>query len=355
MWNMNQASHYLRNELYKLIQNDKAIFDFLQNGSLDGIWYWDLENTDNEWMSPRFWTTLGYDPERRMHLSSEWQDLIHPKDLQTALQNFKKHCADPAHPYDQVVRYRHKDGSTVWVRCRGIAIRDKTGKPIRMLGAHTDLTQQKKIEKELRISEEKFKFLAENMGDVVWTIDKDFNTTYISPSAEKVFGFLPEERKNQIFEEMVTPDSLELIMKRFMEELEREQLPDTDPNRTITIDVEYYHRDGSIIWMENKIKAIRNKDGEIIGMYGASRDITDRKIAQNALIKEKDKLKEAILKIKKLSGLLPICASCKNIRDDKGYWNQIESYIRDHSEADFSHSICPSCAKKLYPDLDITG
>jgi len=48
--------------------------------------------------------------------------------------------------------------------------------------------------------------------------------------------------------------------------------------------------------------------------------------------------------------MLPICAACKKIRDDKGYWNQIESYIREHSEAEFSHGICPDCAKKLYPD-----
>ncbi len=62
-------------------------------------------------------------------------------------------------------------------------------------------------------------------------------------------------------------------------------------------------------------------------------------------------LQEALAKIKTLSGLLPICASCKKIRDDKGYWNRIETYISDHSEAEFSHSICPECTKKLYPQL----
>ncbi len=68
------------------------------------------------------------------------------------------------------------------------------------------------------------------------------------------------------------------------------------------------------------------------------------------LIKE---LQDALAKVKKLSGFLPICSSCKKIRDDKGYWNQIESYIHKHSEAEISHSICPECAKKLYPDLEI--
>lgn len=62
-------------------------------------------------------------------------------------------------------------------------------------------------------------------------------------------------------------------------------------------------------------------------------------------------LTEALSEVKKLSGMLPICASCKKIRDDKGYWNQIESYIGDHSEAEFSHGICPDCAKTLYPEF----
>jgi CheY-like chemotaxis protein len=62
-------------------------------------------------------------------------------------------------------------------------------------------------------------------------------------------------------------------------------------------------------------------------------------------------LRDALAKVKRLSGLLPICASCKNIRDDKGYWQQIESYISDHSSAEFSHGLCPDCAKKLYPEF----
>ena len=63
------------------------------------------------------------------------------------------------------------------------------------------------------------------------------------------------------------------------------------------------------------------------------------------------RVEEAVAKIKVLSGLLPICASCKNIRDDSGYWNQMEAYIAKHSHAEFSHGICPDCAKKLYPDF----
>ena len=63
------------------------------------------------------------------------------------------------------------------------------------------------------------------------------------------------------------------------------------------------------------------------------------------------RLTEALSAVRQLSGLLPICASCKKIRDDKGYWKQIEGYIREHSEAEFSHGICPDCAHELYPDV----
>lgn len=78
-------------------------------------------------------------------------------------------------------------------------------------------------------------------------------------------------------------------------------------------------------------------------------EIAKRLQSEKEIRNEKNKLKDALEKVKTLSGLLPICASCKKIRDDKGYWNQIESYIKQHSEAEFSHSICPECIDKLYP------
>ncbi|MBW1849410.1 MAG: PAS domain-containing protein [Deltaproteobacteria bacterium] len=84
-------------------------------------------------------------------------------------------------------------------------------------------------------------------------------------------------------------------------------------------------------------------------------DITEQKKIEEEREKLIFELKGAFSKINTLKGFLPICASCKKIRDDKGYWNQIESYIRDHSEAEFSHGICPECAKKLYPKLNLSN
>jgi PleD family two-component response regulator len=77
--------------------------------------------------------------------------------------------------------------------------------------------------------------------------------------------------------------------------------------------------------------------------------------AQNSQLQVKNQqLQTALAKVKTLSGLLPICANCKQIRDDQGYWHQVEVYIRNHSEAEFSHGLCPECIKTLYPDFDWT-
>ena len=80
-------------------------------------------------------------------------------------------------------------------------------------------------------------------------------------------------------------------------------------------------------------------------------EIIERKRMEEEREKLIKDLQEALARVKVLSGMLPICSSCKKVRDDKGYWNQIEVYIRDHSEAEFTHGICPECMKKLYPDF----
>jgi len=80
-------------------------------------------------------------------------------------------------------------------------------------------------------------------------------------------------------------------------------------------------------------------------------ELRSKKVVEGVLRNEKKKLEDALAEVKAQSGLLPICASCKKIRDDSGYWNQIEQYISEHSEATFSHGLCPDCAKRLYPDI----
>ena len=102
--------------------------------------------------------------------------------------------------------------------------------------------------------------------------------------------------------------------------------------------------------------AVGLKAGLAIGIVTASsivirKELAERRRMQEALETRNRELQEALANVKTLGGLLPICASCKKIRDDKGYWNQIELFIRDRSNAKFSHGICPDCARTLYPTL----
>jgi len=85
------SEHYLKTELYDLIQRDTATLDLLLQGSLDGIWYQDIESPENTWLSPEFWSALGYDSADMPDIESRWQDLIYPEDLAAARDNLARH------------------------------------------------------------------------------------------------------------------------------------------------------------------------------------------------------------------------------------------------------------------------
>jgi PAS domain S-box-containing protein len=154
--------------------------------------------------------------------------------------------------------------------------------------------ERKRAEDAVRESEEKFRFLTENIIDIVWILDRDFQTTYVSPSIEKMLGFTTEERKRQTLEEMITPESLQRVQEKFMEELARDGEGIADPDRSIIIDVEFYHKNGSTVWMENSVKAMRNPEGLIVAMHGVSRNITERRQAEETIRKSEELLRATI-------------------------------------------------------------
>ncbi|MBA4371761.1 MAG: hypothetical protein C0402_02740 [Thermodesulfovibrio sp.] len=109
-------------------------------------------------------------------------------------------------------------------------------------------------------------------------------------------------------------------------------------------------KDGEVRWVSNTPVLQFDQRGSLLSYNGLIRDITARKQVESereTLIAE---LQAALAKVKLLSGLLPICANCKNVREDTGYWTQIELYLHQHSNAEVSHGLCPDCAKKLYPE-----
>ncbi len=105
--------------------------------------------------------------------------------------------------------------------------------------------------------------------------------------------------------------------------------------------------------MDKDVRLAERVGNQIAGAIANSQLYAELKRSEEEQKRLVIQLQDALANIKTLHGLIPICASCKQIHDDKGYWNQIESYIRDHSEAEFSHGICPECMKKLYPNMDL--
>jgi len=110
-------------------------------------------------------------------------------------------------------------------------------------------------------------------------------------------------------------------------------------------------KDGTHVNISMTVSTIRDGEGRVIGASSIAYDITERKKIEDERLHLIAHLNETLSKVKTLSGLLPICASCKKIRDDQGYWQKLEVFVRDHSQAEFSHSICPDCMKLLYPEF----
>jgi PAS domain S-box-containing protein len=180
------------------------------------------------------------------------------------------------------------------VVCKGGGIKTILFRPVTLPSRkqfilYDDVTARKQAEEALKQSEEKFRFLAEKMVDIVWTTDEGFHTTYVSPSIEKILGFTPEERKRHSLEQMLTPESCRRVQQRFEEEMRREAAGDADPDRSLIIELEYYRKDGSTLWMENTVKGIRDAEGALIGLFGVSRDIAERKRAEAALRESEEK------------------------------------------------------------------
>jgi PAS domain S-box-containing protein len=154
------------------------------------------------------------------------------------------------------------------------------------------IEEHKQTVETLRKSKAKFRFVLEMMNDIVWTMDLNLRTTYVSPSIFTALGYTPEERMEQDPLDQLTPESYERALTVLGEELERDGKEGVDPARTIIFEAEYYHKNGCKQWFENKISGIRDDKGLVVGLHGVSRDITTRKLAVNALIESEQRFRD---------------------------------------------------------------
>ncbi|MDQ1240437.1 MAG: hypothetical protein QG577_2623, partial [Thermodesulfobacteriota bacterium] len=146
-----------------------------------------------------------------------------------------------------------------------------------------DITERKRTEEALRESEEKYRWVLDNMADVITVMDMNLRFTYVSPSIMRLRGYTAEEAVAQTFEQVMTPESLQISAKVFEEEMTLEASGTADPGRIRIVEVEQYRKDGSIVWMENDLSFMRDEAQKPVGIISVSRDITERKRAEEEM------------------------------------------------------------------------
>ncbi|WP_419657070.1 two component system sensor histidine kinase [Desulfosarcina variabilis str. Montpellier] len=214
----------------------------------------------------------------------------------------------------------------------------------------------KNIEKIIAKYEEQYKIIEKSIVDVIWVVDVEkMRFTYISPSVESISGYRPEEIQHVPLKKQLTEKGYQKAMEYLSEGHRKYKL---GKNVKRKAEFELRHKNGSTYWVEITAKFFKGEDKRT-QLFGVMRNISN----QRSIEKERDelllKLEESLSQQKALEaenemlrGLLPICSGCKKIRDENGKWWQVEEYVAMHSEADFSHTICPPCRKKFYPDID---
>lgn len=206
------------------------------------------------------------------------------------------------------------------------------------------MSERNLVEEALRESEKRFRNIAFSMAGWIWEMDAQGVYTYASDKVKDILGLEPEDVVGKTFTDLIQPEKAQEL-KKVMDRLFLDKA-------TIR-DLEHRHvrENGTSIWLLTDGVPVFDEHGQFTGFRGVDKDITVQKEAEEERERLIRELQDAISKIKTLSGLIPICASCKKIRDDKGYWNQLEEYLQSHSEAEFSHSYCPDCVQKHYSEF----
>jgi PAS domain S-box-containing protein len=264
----------------ELVKSEERFRELAENAQ-DLIYRYEyLPTRRYTYVSPSSKKISGYTPQEYYNNPDLAYNLIH-KDDRHVFQTFEDDLLKSNQPFE--LRLIRKDGVQIWVEQHNSLILNDKGELVAIEGFARDITERKLTEEALAENEKKYRLITENSSDVVWTSDLNLNLSYVSPSVERLFGYSIKEHLKISLEEKHPKESVEIIKKVFQEEIEKEKDPNADKNRSRIIEVEHYKKDGSRIWTEIKISFLRNDVGEITGLQGLTRDITERKAAEETI------------------------------------------------------------------------
>jgi PAS domain S-box-containing protein len=207
-----------------------------------------------------------------------------------------------------------------------------------------DITDRKRAEEGLRATQTLLQGIVDHAPMTIVIQDvADGRYLLVNRSLEAITGLPAEQLVGKTLAELYPPEFVA-----------RWRAQDRDialTRQAIQVEDDVRHTDGTLHTSLGIKFPLYDAKGNVYAIGGIFTDITERKRAEQEREQLIGALQEALANIKTLRGLLPICAACKKIRDDSGYWSQIEAYVQAHSDAVFSHGICPDCARRLYGDI----
>jgi PAS domain S-box-containing protein len=237
-----------------------------------------------------------------------------------------------------------------------VPIVDARGNYCGYRGFDRDITERKESEAALRSSRLRLSAAAELAHLVYWEYDTQTGVLLLNDPYYAFHGTTAEQEggyqmtNEEYANRFVHPDD----RVHFFQVIEQNKAR-RDVEFVADLEHRIVRRDGDVRHVLTRTRVIQDSPDSPARVYGANQDITERKQAEQERERLISTLTETLSQVKILSGLLPVCASCRKIRNDAGDWELMEEYVRKHSEAKFSHGICPECARRLYPDYNLEG
>jgi PAS domain S-box-containing protein len=222
-----------------------------------------------------------------------WHERIHPEDRERVVTGIYGVITGGSESWFGDYRFRRADGSYAHVHDRSYVIRDDDGRPVRLIGGITDISERKRAEVALRESERRYRLVAEGATDIIWIRDVNLRTTYVNAAVTRIRGYSVEEVMAQSLEEVLTPASLDVARKAFTEELAEGEV-ERDLSWRRTLELEATCKDGSTVWLDTRVTALRDENWRVAGVLGVSRDITERKRAEEALQEAREELESRV-------------------------------------------------------------
>ncbi|MBN2008774.1 PAS domain S-box protein [candidate division KSB1 bacterium] len=276
----------VRERTTELLLNEERLKLALK-GANDGLWDWNRQ-TNQVFFSPSWLSMLGYNhDELETHFDS-WKALIHPDDVDIALEVFESHFRGDTPSIEIEYRLKSKSGDWIWILNRGKAVqRDENQLPLRAVGTHTKINDRKMAEEALRASEEKYRQLFELAQEGIWVIDKDANTLLVNSSMAKMLGYTIDEMIGKHLFTFMDAQGVELCKQNL---LRRER------GISEQHDFEFIRKTGERFYAAIETAPMFDNNGNYTGAVAGIVDITERKKSEDEIRQLNDELEARVLK-----------------------------------------------------------